>query len=662
MNRRQKSLLAGLFVTNLIINTLLALIWFAPLRTHTFMGDDLEIIRQYHAGNFGASFTKDLFLTGNDKFRPITHSSLGVVTRTCQDDFSCFVNANILLFILNASILSFAAYIISNRWWASIFIAPIIFILSRFSYYSVLQVLGWMESLAITFLLAILVFYLCFRESGRVRWLWLMVAVFACVQLTHERFIVVTGPLLLIILLHFRQLKLRQAVSLAAAILFVPVGYILFKQLALHSPFLVGTGGTSITSTFRLDQALQFFWIGLQNLVGINAGEPYLVGLNFAQAGNAGVQAATVLSGTLVILLVLSILLNYHQWNDNGSNWSMILILLAFIGSLVIAGSITIRLEQRFLFAPFIVLILLACFLLGKIRGLKLRLVMTALLLVAFINVDVFYRQYVNNIFFINGLQVAETARTEIIDRTGAQDLLNENVYIVTRGYQPIRSWYFLDNYFFQLYTGDPSFQVHYVDSVDGIPATSAAQSNRVFLVSFSDVQVKDITRDFEQWRGLVPANYRETYDFAAKINAGVTPPESQKQDTPTGKGVFAFNWNDDLGPHQTITILGDHEIRFPAVQCQKGSQLILSAGIPYSISDGANLSVEMGTNGKDQQILDTFIDPAKRDEVQWKVFRIPLTQCQNNRVEITYRVISKSGNDSADWVILKFARLVSPK
>ncbi|HEY9075453.1 MAG TPA: hypothetical protein VIO61_02840 [Anaerolineaceae bacterium] len=458
-------------LVNFILSLLFTLCWFTPLRSSTFMGDDLSLIKQYGMKKFGVSPWSDFLYKGAAKFRPVFTVPLGIITRTCEYDFPCYINVNLAFFVINTMILSIAVYFISNRWLVSIFLSSFLFIISRFSYYSVLQLIGFVENLSMTFFLLMLLFLVLYRKDQKLKWLISAVAAYGLLIYTHERFIILAFPLCALVAISFlsKYLSKLYTIGLLLLIILGTSSNLLIKQYYFHIPFLVGTGGTEITNTFSIGAAIVFFLKGSANMIGINAGPNWLSGIHFMEAGITGILISIFSTAACLSTFIVFLVQKPRDPRARLQDYLLIFIFASIIASLVASASVTIRQEYRWLYTPFAAFILLLCYILGQIQVNRTRLILTAILALSFACADGFYRQYQNNVFFFDGMRTTDAVKTQIIDHYPLATLAKSKIIILDYGNKPLREWYLNGDYFFKLYSHLPKVDVEYVNTRDQI-------------------------------------------------------------------------------------------------------------------------------------------------------------------------------------------------
>ena len=328
------------------------------------------------------------------------------------------------------------------------------------------------------------------------------------------------------------------------------------------------------------------------------------------------------------------------------------------------ASSITFRQEYRWLYTPFAAFVLLVSFMLSKIPNSKFKYLLVLIITLSFTGVDIYYRQFVFNVFFMDGLRTASSIKTEIIDKYGTSELSQSNIYILPDS-SVIQSWYLLDDYFFKLYTNNSGIKVHYINNLNAIP-TRGFENKLPLVFQVKNTQVTEVPQEIIRKaisNNILSSSYNTKYDFIENFSSGILNDDSYVS-TPAGQGAFLMTWQDNGGfASETITLISQFNIRYPSIVCQSGSSLMFRAGIPYSTSDGADLYITLDSHGMNQRVAEIQLEPAAEDTIIiWSDYNIPLTDCSGGTIDITFGVDSLSGYPSADWIALADVKLVSPK
>lgn len=473
---------------------LLNLVWFSSLPGGTLMGDDLDLLLQSRtSGGYASSFWVSLTETSADKFRPVVTVVLYALTQVFDASFHSYRYVALILQILNVGLVGLLAWRLSKRSWVISVTAMVLVTVSRFNVYFVLQVFGVMEGLAVSFLLGMLLAVHRCYETGRRRPLLAASFLYLLVVFTHERFIVL-GPFLLLANLlapvTFRSWKERLAwASLPVA---VASFNIVVKSIILGIDFFTGPGGQDVS--LGQGQVMVHLRRAALNVIGFNTGPDYLSGRNMHALGVVGIGLGMAFAAVVAVVGVWSL----ARLRRRLAKGELVALRpyglgLACLLPLLLSASITFRQEYRWLFSPYVVLILALSWALGGEAGRRhTRVLATIAVLATGLAVDGYYRRHVDNTYFFAGLRTADSIRREVIDQHRAE-LGTSTIFIVTNGDRVVQEWYLRDGGFFKIYGDGMADDVRFVDSVEVARATSNVRSN-VLAFDFRGDRVVDVT------------------------------------------------------------------------------------------------------------------------------------------------------------------------
>ena len=644
---------------------IICLFGFFPHRV--FMGDDLGGIVSSQTGGWASLFAKAFTDAGANKYRPVFVSIFHLESILFGNNFNSYLYLNMFIELLSACLVSYICYRLSRKQPYVAFAGGVMFVISRFAYYNVLQAFGGpLEGMALLFFLLLVYTILNAYESKKPMSLAWPLLFYFLVIFTHERYVVVGGFLVAAILLAPINFKLRWSRFVLAAI---PLMILLFsyylKTSILHIRFFEGTGGQPIT--FDYSQIFYFMFTGFVNMLGFNVGPSYLSGLHIFETGITGFVLGGILSIFILVLIVFYI--NYQRRANKKiplvAVRDIFLFLVLFV-LLLASASITFRQEYRWLYAPYTVVIFGIAYLSARISPVKwLRYLLITCILLSAVMVDTYYRSYLDNISFIDSMKIADSAKCNIIDKYGS-NLSQKSIFLVGANRSSIKSWVLKDNTFFRFYSGEPEINIYYVEYFEDIDINNyQIDINSTLVFAFDPInrEIKDITQKARAAMVERPNLLTEpSFDFLANYEYGRIN-STQKVPTPTGYGVFIMDWPGDLGNQKTITIISGFSYTYDKVQIQDNSFLSFSAGIPLKGGDGAMAYVDITpVNGERKRILKTDLLPATQDGIKWESCLIPCSDYAGQEVSITFGVESPSGCLNADWVAFGSPLLLSQK
>lgn len=475
--------------------------WFAPFPGRTLMGDDLELVLEARSGGYASDLVRALWLSGAEKFRPVLTVVLAVLTDAFGVDFTAYRIANLVLQIGNVFLVGLLAWRLSGRSRPIALAAMVIVTLSRFNIYFVMQIYGVMEGLALTFVLVMLLAVIRAYETSSRRSLAVASLCYFLAIFTHERYIVLAPFLVAATLLMSDTFRRRRDRFLWAALpLLVAFSNYGVKTWALKIHYFTAGGGQQVK--FAPGQALTFMERGLLNLVGFNTGPDYLSGRNMHSLGALGVVVGLLFLAPLTVLLVATVLRDIP-----GRLRGRVVVLRKYVlagllfGPLLFSASISFRQEYRWLYAPFVALVLGASWMLGRVPpGRLLPGLAVAAVVLGAVGVDGYYRRYAENTYFFAGLETADSIRTEILDRHSAQ-LDSATVFILTHDDLTLTDWYLRGGRYFELYAPGRNRDIRLVGSME-TAATAENVRGTVLAFDYRTDSVVDVTSDFLRLHG----------------------------------------------------------------------------------------------------------------------------------------------------------------
>jgi hypothetical protein len=478
---------------------LLIIYFFGFFPYRVFMGDDLRGIVYSQTGGWASSFENAFTDAGGNKYRPVFASIFHLESILFGNNFNSYLYLNMFIEFLNACLVAYICYRLSRKHPYMAFAGGVMFVISRFAYYNVLQAFGGpLEGMALLFFLLLVYTMLNAYESKKpISLAWPLLFYFLVI-FTHERYVVVGGFLVAAILLSPINFKLRWYRFVLAA---VPVMILLFnyylKTAILHIRFFEGVGSQPLT--FDWHQIIMFMCMGLGNMVGFNVGPSYLSGLSIFEVGVTGFVLGGILSSFIIVLIVFYI--NYQRRNKKiplVAVRDIFLILVLFV-LLLASASVTFRQEYRWLYAPYTVVIFGIAYVSARISPVKwLRYLLITCILLSAVVVDTYYHNYLGNIYFAGSMKITYSAKCNIIDKYGS-NLSQNSIFIIglVSPFEEIKTWAFWDSAFFRFYTGDPEINIHYVDNFEDIKNYQIDINNTlVFSFNPKNGEIIDITQE----------------------------------------------------------------------------------------------------------------------------------------------------------------------
>lgn len=382
--------LTGYYVLSFLLLGIIIFCYFYKWRTVTFYGDDLASFISFSELKTLPEKINQSITMG--KFRPVYGVAYASFIKLFQTNTLYYYLLNILIQTLNTFLLARILFLLFGSYWQAILFS-LFYGISRFTYFNICQLLngGVLEGLAITFFLLSLFSIIkglinndALPSDRYKAIMWSIV--YANLSLyTHERYIILLPFIVFVVLLYptLRTLSIKQKAIICIAAFACVVANVAIKKYVFNVPFFVGTGGTNVDFSFA--QAFSFFIDGILSILQINAGPEYLVGIPFGALPIPGkilvlVTALSLLglAGYFIVRSIKATIILFisrvvdesvlKQKPDMPTYATLSFFLFGLLLMVLVPSVITIRLEQRWLQASFIVFIIILAIVLNNIR------------------------------------------------------------------------------------------------------------------------------------------------------------------------------------------------------------------------------------------------------------------------------------------------------
>lgn len=646
--------LAGVFLASL-----LAIIWrFHGSMPGVFYGDDLYYQLLFKAGDCATDASQILTKACYERFRPVASGFVLMLINLFQLKVGYYQAANVVLQSLTTCLaFAIAMRLSKGNWVASLSIALAV-ATSRFATFQVTQMLGPVESL--TLLLCLCAAYAAIRadESADTawKWGWIAIAMAFLAMHSHERSMVVAAWLGLVFALspNVRQLGRARSLALLAACAALPAFYIAYKTQVLKAHFMIGTGGTHIKPDPAL--ILEHTRYALRSIYGFNTGQEHLAGININFGWNvAGVAAAGLLVAwvALVAAGLWSALLDRRATIGRlWERWRWPALLMALACAMLLPSLLTIRLEQRWLFAPFTVVMLMAAWAVGTYRG-RMAIGATAVVAIlacASIVLDTVIMRHYDRFYLVYYGRFAELVKKDIVDpEPGASGP------VALIGPEDHCAWTLMRGGFFRIYGGEAR-RLECFASASAAANAELPAGTRAYTAG-SATQLVDVTDQIEALRAIKAATrfgFLEHFD-AGRIN------DKTRVDTPTGLGALKMDWNSTAGTQATLTVVSGYSYSFDDVPVPRNSTLSFGVGMISPSAVPARAVVRIGLPGSEPKTLFTrdLVPPREGDKPSFEQVSIALPQFSDRQVSVTFTVKTPTGSSAGHWVAFSDPRIL---
>lgn len=327
-------------------------IFYSALANKPFSMDDPRFL--LNAQNSDGVFTlTDIFGSYLAyRIRPISDTALYLFAKVAGENPTIWWVINCVL-IAGIALILHKALSSKGKITLAVVLTCLVFISSRFLQYNASQVMGAMESINLLLLVTLYSKIKAHINTGKNTYLYSAAAVFTALTLSHERF--QTVYLALVTYLFVSKLD-RGLKWMHAAFFSIPLIGIALWRLCANIPQLIGTG--SVTD-------LGFSWIttgihiieGSLQLLGVNFGPPYLVGVSF-EVEPLIIQVISLLTMGAGVILLLRVFLKFRREQETNER-SLLTFQIGLLFTTFISGMVTMRLEQRWLAAPLVIMLII---------------------------------------------------------------------------------------------------------------------------------------------------------------------------------------------------------------------------------------------------------------------------------------------------------------
>ena len=487
------------------------------------------------------------------RFRPVYWALSYIEMVFVGNDPNRYWYFNVVLNGLLACFLCYFSWVVSKGKKIVSLSLSLIFLSAHFAYYQIAQALGILETLALGFSLITLYFlYLQLNEEKHfLRNLIFSHIFFFLLVFTHERYIALLP--LFYVPLFFRgragEAKILtggKILPLAQAFLFYAI-----RKFAIGSFIPKGTGGTEVTESFKLEEALQNAFTEVYYIFGFQKGPEHLNGIpweNVAENIRKLVYASIVVLGIAVFLCLIFALIRIFKTdksigestessigkstesgtgnhsvkatannvandatNKSASNFKKEqkrvkparlrtfignnLLFLIFIAMCIGSSSVTIRVEMRWVYVSFAASLLYFSYLLGVSR-LPLGTIFCLAFICLRLPVERYYRSYFPQIYFWEDQDRMNSLAEETIEKYGRGGVLGKQVYILENKYKMSK---FYGDTFFQVFDEDFSgdgTKIHFIQDLTRLPKEANRENSLVLEEVPEERAYRDITEE----------------------------------------------------------------------------------------------------------------------------------------------------------------------
>ena len=491
------------------------------------------------------------------RFRPVYWALSYIEMVFVGNDPNRYWYFNVVLNGLLACFLCYFSWVVSKGKKIVSLSLSLIFLSAHFAYYQIAQALGILETLALGF--SLITLYFLYQELNEekhfLRNLIFSHIFFFLLVFTHERYIALL-PLFYVPLLfrgragEAKILTGGKILPLAQAFLFYAI-----RKFAIGSFIPKGTGGTEVTESFKLEEALQNAFTEVYYIFGFQKGPEHLNGIPWEKVAEnirKLVYASIVVLGIAVFLCLIFALIRIFKTdksigestessigkstesgtgnhsvkttannaandvandatNKSASNFKKEqkrvkparlrnfignnILFLLFIAMCIGSSSVTIRVEMRWVYVSFAASLLYFSYLLGVSR-LPLGTIFCLAFICLRLPVEHYYRSYFPQIYFWEDQDRMNSLAEETIEKYGREGVLGKQVYILENKYKMSK---FYGDTFFQVFDEDFSghgTKIHFIKDLTRLPKEANRENSLVLEEVPEERAYRDITEE----------------------------------------------------------------------------------------------------------------------------------------------------------------------
>ncbi len=459
LDNKVRELDAALLFVSFILFALFAFFINRGIPIKALYMDDLYMWSWYAESDIIKFLTEDI----TERYRPVFWFFSYIECALVGNNPIGFYITNVVLNSLIAVFVYYFAKKLCNNFFIA-FASGILYLVSHFSYYQIGQMLGILESLCMFFSLLFLFFVIkylnCEIKEKSNAYFCVIIVVYILASYTHERFMGLL-PVFLVALFFKNKVRISTKFIKTFICLLVLAGILFIRSYYTGSAVPAGTGGTQVTETFSIEQAIRFAFLQVLHIFGFTYGEEYLCGITFNGLDDI---AKTFVYTNIVLIAIIELLYLMvalsHSYKTSVTDIDkpfprvgMDLVFLTFIGMNIIASSPTIRLELRWVYTSMTGFILFAVFKISEICRLvnktSVKRIMYLIFIFWFISrlfVDMSYRKGYNQIYCIKDQLKMNSLAEETVYKNGYDKIKNSHVYILDANFKLsdfYASWFF---------------------------------------------------------------------------------------------------------------------------------------------------------------------------------------------------------------------------
>lgn len=498
------------------------------------------------------------------------------------------------------------------------------------------------------------------RQGNALKWCVFAIVLSFFLIHVHERYIPIAVflGLAFIAIPNCRALPRRHFVALLAMCIVLPIFVIAYKIAILHKPFLVGTGGSQLD--FDFGRTVEHLWQVALSIFGFNEGPEYLVGVRLV---SLPWYPAWLLAVTFTIAVVSSIVLGVRgvlvrrerlTQALQSTRWPILFVVLAVL--LLVPPILTIRLEQRWLFVPYILILLISAWAVGQCQKQVKNIVLILIVIfsVSAILLDSLIIKHFNQVFYVSSARFAEMAKRDIADKYSGK---STGIYLLTN--QNHCNWTLMRGGFFRVYGGQAR-ELQCLNLNDTRGEAHASTELRQVFAELTRGHLSDITGE---WGARVRAERgRVSFDFINTFADGHIN-NSAKVSTPSGMGALVLPSASVFGTENIITVLSGFSYRFDDILIERSSELRFGLSMIYPAEPMKAIVYVVEKNESNQKIIfsQKVNSPPRGERLRFSSVQIPLAAFEGKRISLVFSAENAGTDTTGQWLGYSNPRIFLP-
>ncbi|WP_178382346.1 hypothetical protein, partial [Paenibacillus sp. P3E] len=201
------------------------------------------------------------------------------------------------------------------------------------------------------------------------------------------------------------------------------------------------------------------------------------------------------------------------------------------------------------------------------------------------------------NVFFMYSQEIANSFYEETVQKY--KEELPKYKIIVQKNSE--LDWPIAESMFFKPYYKEP-IDLVLVDDINSI-YESSYEKNKTIILAFDFPKKKFINVTTKIEKGSEISEFNVQKNLINDFSKATISPGNIDLPTPNGKGGFILDENDINFKGSNPTIISNYSVLFDEVKIGLRNKLFVSYYMPYEISDGAKVKIEI-SDGNDKHII----------------------------------------------------------